>query len=159
MPEDVIDEYSRAFTEVFNQQPFGESSFKGIVVMPDTLRERAGLNADVHGTWRGAYTVEPGGEVSGLTEMFYVPDEATILGQGLTGVRLKHTRRGLGKWLKGAMLQRARDEFPTARFVRTGNASANAAMLSINNRLGFRPHKRGVVVEISLADLKSYLAR
>src|SRR5207249_7126345 len=24
VPEDIIDEYSRAFTEVFNQQPFGE---------------------------------------------------------------------------------------------------------------------------------------
>ncbi|TLZ53306.1 MAG: hypothetical protein E6K18_00545 [Methanobacteriota archaeon] len=158
VPEEIIEEYSRAFTEVFNEQPMGESSFRGIVTTPESFRERAALNADVHGSWLGAYTLEPDGEVSGLTEIFYVPDEPTMLGQGLTGVRPKHTRRGLGKWLKAAMLLRVRQEFPGARVVRTGNATKNPAMLSINNRLGFRPHKHPVIAEIELAALKAYLA-
>ena len=159
VPADAIEEYARAFTEVFNEQPFGESSFKGIVVTPEVFQDRAALNAEVGGTWLGAYTVEPGGEVSGLTEVFHVPDDATTLGQGLTGVRPKHTRRGLGKWLKAAMLLRVRQDFPQARTVRTGNATKNAAMLSINDRLGFLPHKRPVVVEIALDDLRAHLAR
>jgi GNAT superfamily N-acetyltransferase len=159
VPEEVIEEYARAFTEVFNQQPLGEGSFKGIVTTPEAFRDRAKLNEEVGGTWIGAYTQEPDGVISGLTEMFYIPDQATFLGQGLTGVRVQHTRRGLGKSLKAAMLLEARKEFPQARVVRTGNAQGNAAMLSINNRMGFRPHKRPVVAEISVEGLRAYLAR
>ncbi len=160
VPAEIVEEYARAFTEVFNQQPFGEGgSFRGIVVTPDVFRNRAELNAEVGGTWLGAYTQERDGEVSGLTEMFYVPADATMLGQGLTGVRMKHRGRGLGKWVKAAMLLRARAGFPQARVVRTGNATENAAMLSINDRLGFRPHKRPVIVEASVETVKGYLAR
>jgi GNAT superfamily N-acetyltransferase len=157
VPEEIIEEYTRAFTEVFNRQPMGEGSFKGIVVTPEVFRDRAALNADVHGTWLGAYTREPDGEISGLTETFYVPDQPTFLGQGLTGVRSRHLRRGLGKWLKAAMLLRVREEFPEVRIVRTGNATENAAMLSINNRLGFRPHKNPVVVEMTVEALRAHL--
>ena len=159
VPEDIIEEYSRAFTEVFNQQPFGESSFRGIVTTPEAFRDRAAMNADIGGTWLGAYTQEPDGRISGLTEMFYVPDQPTFLGQGMTGVRNQDRGRGLGKWVKAAMLLRVRAELPQACVVRTGNATENAAMLSINNRLGFRPHKNPVIVEITVDALKEYLAR
>jgi len=160
VPEDAVEEYARAFTEVFNGQPFGaESSFQGIVTTPESFRDRAKLNADVGGTWLGAYTQEPDGEISGLTEAFHVPDQPTFLGQGMTGVRGKQRGRGLGKWVKAAMLLRVRAEFPEVRVVRTGNATENAAMLSINNRLGFRPHKRPVIAEIRVDALRAYLAR
>ena len=160
VPEDVIEEYARAFTEVFNGQPFGEgSTFQGIVTTPESFRDRAKLNADVSGTWLGAYTQEPDGRISGLTEVFYVPDQPTFLGQGMTGVRNQDRGRGLGKWVKAAMLLRVRAELPQACVVRTGNATENAAMLSINNRLGFRPHKNPVIVEITVDALKEYLAR
>ena len=158
VPEDVIDEYARAFTEVFNGQPFGEGAFQGIVTTPESFRDRAKMNADVRGTWLGAYTQEPDGEISGLTETFYVPDQSTFLGQGMTGVRTGHRGRGLGKWVKAAMLLRVRADLPQVRIVRTGNAVENEAMLSINNRLGFRPHKHPVIVEITVDALEAWLA-
>ncbi len=159
VPEEVVEEYAGAFTEVFNAQPFGDGSFQGIVTTAEAFRDRAKLNAEVGDTWLGAYTQEPGGEISALTETFFTPDEPTFLKQGMTGVRTKHRGRGLGKWVKAAMLLRAREEFPQVRVVRTGNATENAAMLSINDRLGFRPHKRPVIAEISTEALAAWLSR
>lgn len=66
-------------------------------------------------------------------------------------------RRSLGKWLKAAMLLRIREELPQVRVVATGNATSNAAMLSINVRLGFKPHREGIGVQMSLDELEAYL--
>ncbi len=38
-----------------------------------------------------------------------------------------------------------------------GNASSNAAMLSIDERLGFRTHKEPVIVEMTREALEGYL--
>ena len=77
--------------------------------------------------------------------------------QGLTGVRDVHRGRGLGKWLKAEMLLRVRRDFPEVRVVSTGNASSNEAMLSINERLGFRTHKEPVIVEMTREALEGYV--
>ncbi len=46
--------------------------------------------------------------------------------------------RGLGRWLKVAMLARLRRERPQVQRDRTENASMNAPMRAINDVLGFR---------------------
>jgi hypothetical protein len=55
------------------------------------------------------------------------------------------------------MLLRVREEFPQVKCVVTGNASSNAAMLSINERLGFRTHREGFIAQVSVGTLDAYL--
>ncbi len=155
--DDLIEAYSRTFTEVFNQQPFGKAEHGVYVFTPQTIRERAGRYAASDMTWTVAATVEPDGTVSGLTETGVERGRPTFLFQLLTGVQAGHRGRGLGKWLKAEMLLRVRREFPQVRVVVTGNASSNAAMLSINERLGFRTHKEPVNVEMKAEDLARYI--
>ena len=45
------------------------------------------------------------------------------------------------------MLFRVQASYPTARFVDTSNATDNAAMLSINERMGFQPYRSETVFE------------
>lgn len=73
----------------------------------------------------------------GLTDVWYSPWNPTVVGQGNTGVHPDHRGHALGKWLKGAMLQRIRAERTQAVKVRTDNAYSNDAMLGINVALGF----------------------
>jgi GNAT superfamily N-acetyltransferase len=70
----------------------------------------------------------------------------------------KHRGHGIGKWIKARMVERILAERPTARYVRTGNAYSNAAMLSINDRLGFKIIWSTVVWQIPIADAKRYVA-
>ena len=79
-----------------------------------------------------------------------------LLGQGGTAVVPTHRGRGIGKWLKATMLERVLDEWPGATLVRTGNADANAPMLAINTRLGFRPAWATIVYEVNIADARRY---
>ena len=99
---------------------------------------------------------EATGDTAGFTELTYDPKIPHVISQQGTAVIPAHRGRGLGKWLKAAMLARALREWPNARFVRTGNADANAPMLAINTRLGFAPVWASIIWEIGIGDARRY---
>lgn len=156
--DDILPAYCPIYTEVFNQQPFGDQDVGDFIFTPANFREREARMASVRATWTTAIAQEGDGAISGMTETWYYPDEATMMFQGFTAVREAHRGRGLGKWLKAAMLLRVREEFPQVRTIVTNNASENAAMLAINERLGFRTYRTAVVVQMTLEEAERYLA-
>ncbi len=126
--EVLLKDYCRVYTEVFNQQPFDALSMNDVVFTPEGFREWESNIHAIGGTLLTAMTREADGDISGLTEMWYLPGEESLIRQGMTGVRELYRGRGLGKWLKAAMLLRIREEFPKVKVVVTGNASSNAAI-------------------------------
>jgi len=104
-------------------------------------------------------TIERNGDISGLTDVGWLPDQPSILNQMLTGVQERYRGRGLGKWLKGAALLRARSEFPTVTTIVTQNASSNEPMLDINTRLGFKLYREVYQFQLDIQKLKKYLKR
>ena len=80
---------------------------------------------------------DPAGTCVGGTEVTYEPWEPAVVHQQNTGIDPAHRGVGLAKWAKAAMLRRLRAERPEAQVVRTDNAFSNAAMLAINDALGF----------------------
>lgn len=77
------------------------------------------------------------GEFVGYTELWLSPHRPWQAGQGDTGVHPDHRERGIGRWLKAHNALRLLAERPEVEFIETWNASANAAMLSINRVMGF----------------------
>lgn len=153
-----LEEWCRAFTEVWNMMPRDNLDLGDEVFTPERWRNDEEGVAKAGGTTLTALTQEEDGSISGLTAMGYFPEEDWMIHQWMTGVRRPYRGRGLGKWLKAAMLLRVRKEFPQVRVVRTGNAFSNAPMLSINERLGFKLYREGMEVQIGLGDLEAYLA-
>ncbi len=157
--DEDIEEWCTAFTEVWNMMPRDDLDIGDEVFTPERRRQSEAGIAEGGGTTLTALTREEDGTISGLTEMGYFPEEDWMINQWMTGVRRPYRGRGLGKWLKAAMLLRVREEFPQVRVVRTGNAFSNAPMLSINERLGFKLYREGMEVQIRLEDLEAYLAK
>ena len=96
-------------------------------------------------------------KLAGYTELTFVPDRLAMANQGDTGVFPEFRGRGLGRWLKAAMLAKVLAERPSVQFVRTGNADSNAAMLKINREMGFRPYMSQTIWQIETAKVKAYL--
>ncbi|MFQ6012264.1 MAG: GNAT family N-acetyltransferase [Thermoplasmata archaeon] len=154
----LIEEYCDVVTEVGNQEPREDLDLGDEFLTPEILRERVDNFVEAGGTLLRYLTQPEEGKISGYTVMGYFPEERTMIHQYGTGVREIWRGHGLGRWLKAAMLLRVRREFPQVKVVVTGNATSNAAMLSINQRLGFKPHKEGVEAQIRREDAEGYLA-
>ena len=98
------------------------------------------------------------GKMAGYTETVWNPNRPYFLYQDMTGVFPEYRNRGLGRWLKAAMIDKIRHERPEVKFIRTENADSNAAMLKINHELGFKPYISSPIWQIPLEKVEAYLA-
>jgi len=90
------------------------------------------------------------GKFAGYTETVWNPNRPEQLRQDMTGVFPQYRGKGLGRWLKAAMLDKVLRDRPQVKFVRTGNADSNAAMLKINHAQGFEPYTADALWQIVL---------
>ena len=81
---------------------------------------------------------------AGATEVFVNRHRPECSWQWSTVVLASHRGQGIAKRLKAEMWRWLRDDEPQVTGLRTGNAHSNAAMLAINDEMGFRPvHSMG----------------
>lgn len=153
IPEEMWVDYCPQFAAMLNTMPWDELDHGEIVVTPAHLADwyaRLDMQA---GSDHTMLTREPDGTISGITDMSFAPYRPQFIEQGFTGVRPDARGRGLGKWLKAAMLLHVREIYPGLQTVITGNASSNGPMLAINKMMGFKEHRAGNEYQITLEKL------
>ena len=149
MPEEMWDDFAPQLSLLLNTIPFEDLDHGEIVITAGHMREFVDQMAARGETLHSMLTREPDGIISGITDTRFAPYQPTIVFQGFTGVRPEARGRGIGKWLKAAMLLHMRELYPDARWVSTDNAGSNAPMLAINKKLGFREFRAGSEYQIS----------
>jgi GNAT superfamily N-acetyltransferase len=148
MPEEMWEDYCPQLTAMLNTMPWEEMDHGDIVVTPAQLAEWYGRMKMQGMLEYTMLTREPDGVISGITDMSYAPFRAKMIHQGFTGVRADARGRGLGKWLKAAMLLHVLEIYPDLEWVITENAGSNAPMLAINTKMGFKRYKAGTEYQI-----------
>ena len=151
----------QAIVELFdldNQQPLGDLELEDMHMTPEQLRQSE-QNIFARGYQRWTfYAVEcTTGRFAGYTETIWNPNRPEILQQEMTGVFPQYRNKGLGRWLKAVMLEKVMKERPGIKYVRTGNADSNAAMLRINSELGFKPYTADTLWQVEIQKVIEYL--
>jgi GNAT superfamily N-acetyltransferase len=149
VPEAERSEFAQAIGSLLNTMPFDDMEHGEIVVTVDTIADQYARMDDMQASHHVYLTREPDGSISGMTDIGYVPARADRVNQRFTGVRPDCRGRGLGKWIKAAMLQYIRETYPDAEWMTTGNANSNDPMLAINRRLGFQTYKGSTTFQMS----------
>ncbi len=145
IPEVDILAFSKLM-DVMNTQPKGDLEMEDQHISPEVIRDMEKVKFGAGGKRIVSYVKHrTTGEFAGYTELEWHPTRASIVTQEATGVNLEHRNQGLGRWLKAANLQAMLRLNPETKFVRTGNADTNAAMLKINIELGFEPYHAATV--------------
>jgi mycothiol synthase len=157
-PEEQLAEIV-ALHEVMNQQPHDDLDVEDFRLTGEQLRQiEANLMAQGIERWTFYVQEKATGKLAGYTEAMFLPERPAVASQGDTGVFPAYRSRGMGRWLKGAMLAKILAERPSVQFIRTGNADSNAAMLKINRELGFKPHLSQTIWQIETEKVRDYLA-
>ncbi|MHB8589274.1 MAG: GNAT family N-acetyltransferase [Candidatus Dormibacteraceae bacterium] len=149
LPESIWDDFTPQLSSLLNTIPFEDLDYGEIVVTPDHMRDFYARLAISGEQLHTILTREPDGVISAITDTSWAPHRPAIIEQRFTGVRPDARGRGLGKWIKAAMLAHVHEVHPQAEWVATENAGSNAPMLAINKKLGFKQYRDGTEYQIS----------
>jgi GNAT superfamily N-acetyltransferase len=159
LPESMWDDFAPQLSSMLNTMPFEGLDHGEIVVTPDHIRDFYARLEIGREQLHTILTREPDGVISAITDMTWAPHRPAIINQQFTGVRPDARGRGLGKWIKAAMLAHLRDLYPEAQWVATQNAGSNAPMLAINKQLGFKQYRAETEYQIGREGLAARIKR
>ena len=158
LPEDMLAPYALA-KRTMNEAPTGELDAAPMNYDAERIRDKVAIQRHRgNRVYRLVAVHEPTGVVAGLTELAVLRICPTRGDQGDTCVVPAHLGRGLGLWMKAAMLRLLRTTEPGLVDVQTWNAETNAHMLAVNAALGFHRDRMWREYQASVAGLGGTLS-
>lgn len=156
-PDEAVDEVA-AMKNMQNLMPRENLDLEDDCYTPDRIRQgEAAFRLRKRERWTVVVREPSEGRIAGYTEVVWDPENPAVLHQDDTAVSTEHQNRGLGRWLKAAMIERVLGERPELRYVRTGNAESNVPMLKINVEMGFKPYRNLTEWQADVAAAEAYL--
>jgi GNAT superfamily N-acetyltransferase len=137
VPDDLAATFAAA-KSAMGDMPTGEMDYGTTTWDTDRVRDMAEV-VEKRGDTLLTVAATHGDAIAGFTELVIPVGDGSRAIQYDTAVVSGHRGNGLGLWVKAAMLEWLRAEWPAVQEIETDNAEDNTHMLAVNERLGFRP--------------------
>jgi len=139
LPDEWIDDFA-----VIRGETTADAPQAGLVADPevwDAARLRAAWEERAKAGYDGLTVAAEhvaSGHLIAFTSLVWREHPPEVAYQGWTFVQREHRGHRLGLWIKAAALVELAERQPTVRRIHTENASENAPMLAINQKMGYR---------------------
>lgn len=138
-PEHLLDQLARIYALASTDMPSGDLSEEPQVWDPQRVLRKEALAERSREAWVLTAVRPTGGELVGWTTLVLSPTVPEIAFQEGTLVREDHRGHGLASWMKRVNLAELRARHPRVHRIHTWTDGANAPVIALNRRLGFRP--------------------
>lgn len=138
LPDELVQKFCD-LTYIMNTAPREDYEVDDEVLTPENWKEREAIVIASRCQLHNLIAVhKPGGDFAGYTQIKTQDLQPDLAWQWDTGVDPAHRNKGLGRWLKAAMIKRIVKAYPELTRVDTFNAGSNEPMLNINVAMGFK---------------------
>ncbi|HKG54281.1 MAG TPA: GNAT family N-acetyltransferase, partial [Anaerolineales bacterium] len=159
-PDEHIDEIATLLQQLANDQPRDDLEMEDMKITPEIIHQvEKNMFARGEELWALYVLDRANQKLVGWTEVTWNPNRPMILNQGFTAVDSTYRNKGLGRWLKAAMMKKILQDRPQVEFIRTRNANSNAPMLKINNEMGFKPYHAFIAWQVNTEQVENYLSK
>jgi mycothiol synthase len=153
-PEEALEQVGQVKASM-NEAPMQDLDVEDFQWTPDVLRQMDENLVQRSITRWTFYAREIAtANLVGFTELLWTPGNPIVGQQGDTGVLIEYKNKGLGRWLKAAMLEKVLADRPETRYIRTGNATTNEPMQKINQELGFKLFRSAWIWQMEVSQLQ-----
>lgn len=162
IPNEIIDQYTRIFATSLDEHPkWHINQRKETHVSPEVMKQDIKkFVTEKGGIWELGIIREKNGDISGLTELKWIPSRPKNILQLITHIKLHYRGKGRGKILKAGSLIRIRDHFKEVDTVKIGYVGEKYSILyEMNLRLGFKLQYQQVFYEIETSKLESWIEK
>ncbi|HET7385713.1 MAG TPA: GNAT family N-acetyltransferase [Nocardioidaceae bacterium] len=150
VPPEYVAGYCTLEAAFVDEAPMGELEVEAEVWDEQRLRDRERRTYAAGRRDIATIALDRRGEVVGSSLVFVNEHKLALGFQSGTLVMPGHRGHRLGMAMKVDNQRAVRKHFPECHTILTGNATVNAAMNAINDRLGFRVVERGVELQKAL---------
>ncbi len=141
-PDEFLEGFGELYSALVVEAPMGDLELEEEVWDAERLRENEETRKAQGRSTFAAAAVASDGSLAGYTELVVPQHDPGQVYQWGTLVRRAHRGHHLGLALKSVNLRVMQQACPHARVVHTWNADVNAAMIAVNEAMGFRPVER-----------------
>ncbi|MFP3881819.1 MAG: GNAT family N-acetyltransferase [Actinomycetota bacterium] len=154
LPDDIVQKFCD-LTSIMNTAPREDYEVDDDTLSVEDWREMESNVIDSKCQLHNLIAVHrPTGDFAGYTQIKTQDLQPELGWQWDTGVDPAHRNKGLGRWLKAAMIKRVMELHPDLERIDTWNAGSNEPMLNINVAMGFKPVHVSNTWQGPLADVR-----
>lgn len=155
-PDDLLPVYMAA-AQAMHDAPADDLNLGRVPLDASWQRARESSYRQRGGLLRGMVAVAPNGEAGGMSEIALFKHRPWFVEQQGTATLAAHRNLGVARWLKATMFRELLRDHPEVVVIETGNAESNQTMISINQAMGFRPHRELTIRQASIIDVSDAL--
>lgn len=137
IPEELVQGWAELEASLGTEAPTGDLETDEFPASVDGVRDDERILAQSGRVKYNAVALAPDGEVVGYTDIVVNAANSDPADQWGTLVRRAHRGHGLGYGLKAAVLRLLVEQRPDITSTVTSNALSNAAMVAVNDRIGY----------------------